>query len=96
MTVERNRDSQVAYRADSLATEAGLHSKAPSGETGTEVKGQTKVSIVVFSPSGNTLEVGRMLEEHLSMRVPMCNSLTLLEMKLSSESANPPDSSRRM
>jgi len=29
---------------------------------------QMKVSIVVFSPSGNTLQVGRMLEEHLSMK----------------------------
>ena len=37
------------------------------GQTRTEVEGQMKVSIVVFSPSGNTLKVGRMLEEHLSM-----------------------------
>lgn len=41
--------------------------RASRSEAYTETESQMKVSIVVFSPSGNTRKVGTMLEEHLSM-----------------------------
>lgn len=68
MSVEGNRDSQVTCRAGSLATGVSLHSGASSDQIRTEIERQLRVSIVVFSPTGNTLRVGRMLEERLSIK----------------------------
>ena len=42
-------------------------SHASRSEARTETESRMKVSIVVFSPSGNTRKVASMLEEHLSM-----------------------------
>ena len=61
-------DSHGTCVADSAGTAVSLPSRARGGEMSTGVESRIRVSIVVFSPSGNTLRVGSMLEERLSIK----------------------------
>jgi len=65
MNAEGNRDSHATDTGRSLATGSNLRSRSPEGRAR---EAPLRVSIIVFSPSGNTRKVGSMLAERLSMR----------------------------